>query len=54
MARLDQPGDAGLVPPIRPVAPPWGIRGAAGSSRPSSVRSSCRRRPRFRRGLIPR
>jgi len=48
MAPLEQPGDAGLVPPARPVAAVWGHRGAAGWSPPSPARSSCRPRPRFR------
>jgi len=53
MARLEQPGDAGLVPPIRPVALLWGRPGAAGWSPPSRARSCCRPRPPFRRGPIP-
>jgi len=54
MARLEQPGDAGLVPSTGPVALPWGHRGAAGWSPPSLAPSSCRPRPHFRPGPIPR
>jgi len=54
MAPLAQPGDAALVPPTGPVALAWGHRGAAGWSPPSRARSSCRPRPHFRRGPVPR
>jgi len=47
MALLEQAGDAGSVPPIQAVAPPWRVRGVAGCSAPSPVRPFCRPRRRF-------